>query len=266
MTIPEALIIVFGLIVGSFLNVCIHRIPREQSIVSPPSACPGCGACIRPWDNIPLISYFILLRGKCRSCRTPISLRYPLIEAANGVLYYVTFFQFGLGWHTPLLWLFVSAMIVIIFIDIDFQIIPDVITLPGMPIGVLAAAFLLPDPFLVFRTTGGGAGLEIVGIINSLAGLSLGFGLFYLIAVLSKGGMGGGDIKMMGMVGAFLGWKGVLLTTFIGSLTGALVGLSLMALNKAGKKTKIPFGPYLAVGSLISLFFGAPILRWYLGA
>ncbi len=264
MTMPEALIIVFGLIVGSFLNVCIYRIPREQSIVSPPSACPGCGTRIRPWDNIPLISYFILLRGKCRSCRTPISLRYPLVEAANGALYYVTFFQFGFGWHVALLWLFVSAMIVIIFIDIDFQIIPDVITLPGMALGVLAAAFLLPDPFLIFRTTGGAA-FEIVGIVNSLTGLALGFGLFYLIALLSKGGMGGGDIKMMGMVGAFLGWKGVLLTTFVGSLTGALVGLSLMALSKAGRKTKIPFGPYLALGSLISLFFGAPILRWYLG-
>lgn len=265
MILPEVIIVVFGLIVGSFLNVCIHRIPREQSIVSPPSACPGCGAGIKPWDNIPLVSYFILLRGKCRSCKTPISLRYPLVEAANGLLYYVTFLQFGIGWHLPLLLLFVSAMIVIIFIDIDFQIIPDVITLPGMPLGVLAASFLLPDPFLTFTTTQGGIAFEIVGIVNSLIGLALGFGLFYLIAVLSKGGMGGGDIKMMGMVGAFLGWKAVLLTTFIGSLTGAVVGLSLMALSKAGRKTKIPFGPYLALGSLVSLFFGAPILRWYLG-
>jgi len=265
MSMPEILIIVFGLLVGSFLNVCIHRIPREQSIVSPPSACPGCGTKIKPWDNIPLISYFILLRGKCRSCAAPISLRYPLVEAANAALYYFTFVQFGFGWHLPLLMLFVSAMLVIIFIDIDFQIIPDVITLPGMPIGVLAAAFLLPDPFLTFHTSGGTAVFEIVGIVNSVIGLVVGFGLFYLIAVLSKGGMGGGDVKMMGMVGAFLGWKGVLLTTLLGSLTGAIVGVSLMALNKAGRKTKIPFGPYLALGALISLFFGTPILRWYLG-
>ncbi|KAF0185560.1 MAG: leader peptidase (prepilin peptidase) / N-methyltransferase [Nitrospirae bacterium] len=265
MIMPEVIIIVFGLLVGSFLNVCIHRIPREQSIVSPPSACPGCGSRIRPWDNIPLISYFILLRGKCRACESPISLRYPLVEAANAALYFYTFMHFGPGWHLPLLWLFVSAMIVIICIDIDFQIIPDVITLPGMPLGLFAASFLLPDPFLTFRTTGGGAAFEIVGISNSLIGLALGFGLFYLIALLSRGGMGGGDIKMMGMVGAFLGWKGVLLTTFIGSLTGALVGIALMAASKAGRKTKIPFGPYLALGSLISLFFGAPILRWYLG-
>lgn len=263
---PEILIIVFGLLVGSFLNVCIHRIPREQSIVSPPSACPGCGTGIKPWDNIPIISYFILLRGKCRSCGSPISIRYPLVEAANSLLYYVTFMQFGFGWHLPVLMLFVSAMIVIIFIDIDFQIIPDVITLPGMPIGVIAGAFLLPDPFSTFTTSGGHAVFELLGIVNSLIGLAAGFGLFYLIAVLSRGGMGGGDIKMMGMVGAFIGWKGVLLTTLLGSLTGALVGVGLMALNKAGRKTKIPFGPYLAFGALISLFFGTPILHWYLGS
>jgi leader peptidase (prepilin peptidase)/N-methyltransferase len=265
MSMPEILIIVFGLVVGSFLNVCIHRLPREQSIVSPPSACPACGTKIKPWDNIPLISYFILLRGKCRSCGAPISLRYPLVEAANAVLYYLTLVQFGFGWHLPLLMLFTSAMLVIIFIDIDFQIIPDVITLPGMPVGVLAAAFLLPDPFLTFRTPAGTAVFEIVGIVNSLIGLVTGFGLFYLIAVLSKGGMGGGDVKMMGMVGAFIGWKGVLLTTLLGSLAGALVGVTLMVLNKAGRKTKIPFGPYLAFGALVSLYFGTPILRWYLG-
>lgn len=265
MNMPEILIIVFGLLVGSFLNVCIHRIPREQSIVTPPSACPGCGTRIRPWDNIPLISYFLLLRGKCRTCASPISLRYPLVEAANAALYYFSFIQFGMGWHLAPLWLFASALLVIIFIDIDFQIIPDVITLPGMPIGVLAAAFLMPDPFALFSTSGGAPVFEIVGIINALIGLVTGFGLFYLIAVLSKGGMGGGDIKMMGMVGAFIGWKGVLLTTLLGSLTGAIVGVSLMAFNKAGRKTKIPFGPYLALGALISLFFGTPILRWYLG-
>jgi leader peptidase (prepilin peptidase)/N-methyltransferase len=265
MIMTEILIIVFGLLVGSFLNVCIHRIPREQSIVSPPSACPGCGTGIKPWDNIPLISYFILLRGKCRTCRTPISLRYPLVEAVNSLLYYAAFMQFGIGWHLPLLWLFASAMIVIIFIDIDFQIIPDVITLPGMPIGLIAAAFLLPDPFSTFSTSNGTAVFEVLGLINSLIGLVVGFGLFYLIAVLSRGGMGGGDIKMMGMVGAFIGWKGVLLTTLLGSLTGAIVGVGLMAASKAGRKTKIPFGPYLALGALISLFFGTPILRWYLG-
>ncbi|HMK43335.1 MAG TPA: prepilin peptidase [Dissulfurispiraceae bacterium] len=262
---PEIFITIFGLVVGSFLNVCIHRIPREQSIVSPPSACPGCGTPIKPWDNIPLISYFLLLRGNCRSCGTGISLRYPLVEAINGGLYLWAFHHFGLGWHLPLLFLFISSLIVIIFIDLDFQIIPDVITLPGMAIGLLAGTFLLPDPFQTFKAMSGHPVFEIIGILNSAIGLALGFSLFYLIAILSKGGMGGGDVKMMGMVGAFLGWKGVFLTTLLGSMTGALIGLALMAFKGAGRKTKIPFGPFLACGALVSLFFGTPILRWYLG-
>jgi leader peptidase (prepilin peptidase)/N-methyltransferase len=265
MNTVEILVIVFGLIIGSFLNVCIHRIPRQQSIVFPPSACPGCGTAIRAWDNIPLISYLFLLRGKCRTCGMLISPRYPLVEAANALLYYGAFSKFGLGWHLPVLMLFISALIVIVFIDIDFQIIPDVITLPGMLLGVVAAAFLLPDPFSAFQTSDGSAVFEPLGLGNAVIGLCAGLGLFYLIAFLSKGGMGGGDVKMMGMVGAFLGYKGVLLTTLLGSLTGAMVGLGLIAFSKANRKTKIPFGPYLALGALVSLFFGTPIVRWYLG-
>lgn len=277
MSHTQIIFFILGLLVGSFLNVCIYRLPRSLSIVSPPSACPGCNAPVRPWDNIPVVSY-ILLGGKCRNCRGLISLRYPFVELLNGALYWSVVTFFGLGWHVPLICTLVSALVVITFIDLDFQIIPDSITLPCTVIGLLSAPFLLPDPFTVREASsmhyaiGGKASAycllptayyEIVGFKNSLAGLLLGGGLFYLIAIVSRGGMGGGDIKMMAMVGAFMGWKAILLTTFIGSLSGSLVGIFLMVVKGKGRKSKIPFGPFLALGALATLFFGKVILQWY---
>lgn len=243
-----------GLIVGSFLNVCIYRLPRNISIIRPPSSCPICNTPIKPWDNIPILSY-LLLKGKCRKCGESISIRYPIVELLNGILYLSVLIFFGLGWHLPFLFVFMSAMIVITFIDLDFQIIPDVITLPGIVIGLLSASFWLPDPFSLQPS--------VVGFKNSIAGLFLGGGLFYLIAICSRGGMGGGDIKLMAMIGSFMGWKAVFLTTFIGSLTGSLVGIFLMVFKGKGRKTKIPFGPFLAFGSIITLFFSGEIIKWY---
>jgi leader peptidase (prepilin peptidase)/N-methyltransferase len=255
------IILIFGLIVGSFVNVCIYRLPRNISIIRPSSACPSCNTPIKPWDNIPILSY-ILLKGKCRKCGESISLRYPIVELLNGLFYIAVLNYFGLGWHLPFLFAFVSAMIVITFIDFDFQIIPDAITLPGIVIGMISASFILPDPF--HYTSLLNEGIEgIVGFKNSLIGFLLGGGLYYLIAVLSRGGMGGGDIKMMAMVGAFIGWKAVLLTTFIGSLVGSIVGIFLMVFKGKGRKTKIPFGPFLALGAIITLFWGGKILHWY---
>ncbi len=254
MTVVVVVALILGLIIGSFLNVCIYRIPREKSVVSPPSACPSCGSQIKPWDNIPVVSYLILA-GKCRNCGQKISLRYPTVELLNGLLYMAVILQFGIGWHLPLLFALVSAMVVITFIDLDFQIIPDAITIPGMIIGLAASHFLLPDPFAKY---------SLLGFTSSLIGLLAGGASFYLIAVLSKGGMGGGDVKMMAMVGSFMGWKGVLLTTLIGSLTGSLVGIGLMIFKGKGRKAKIPFGPFLALGALITLFLGRVILDWYL--
>jgi leader peptidase (prepilin peptidase)/N-methyltransferase len=258
------IVLVFGLIIGSFLNVCIYRLPRDLSVVKPRSACPSCNTAIKAWDNIPVISY-ILLGGKCRKCGEKISARYPLVEALNGLLYIAVFQFFGIGWHLPFLFAFVSAMVVITFIDLDFQIIPDVITLPGILIGLAAASFVLPDPFSSLNGSSGLNSLSVAGFTNSVTGLLTGGGLYYLIAVASRGGMGGGDIKMMAMVGAFTGWKGVLLTTFLGSLTGSIIGIFLMVFKGKGRKTKIPFGPFLALGSLISLFYGGIIVDWYLG-
>ncbi|MEC4676358.1 MAG: prepilin peptidase [Nitrospirota bacterium] len=247
-------VFVFGLLIGSFLNVCIYRIPRNMSVVWPSSRCTSCDSPVRPWDNIPLISY-LFLRGRCRYCKDKISARYPLVEAINAFLYVSLLWRYGPGWDFLLYCVLVSSLIVITFIDLDYQIIPDRITLVGIPIGLLAGSLLLPDPFLR---------ASALGYKASVAGFLIGGGFFYLVAVLSRGGMGGGDIKLMAMVGAFLGWKAVLLTTLLGSLSGSIVGLFLMAVKGKGRKYRIPFGPFLALGTLVSLFFGQEILIWYL--
>ncbi len=248
------IVFLFGSVVGSFLNVCIYRIPREKSIILPSSYCPSCNTPINIWDNVPILSYLILM-GRCRSCREKISFRYPLVEAVNGLFYIALLWRFGLGWHTLFYFAVVSALIVITFIDLDFQIIPDSITLPGIMIGLIAGSLMLPDPFMRW---------SMLGYKASIIGGVTGFVLFYLVAVLSRGGMGGGDIKMMAMLGGIMGWKSVLLTTFLGSLLGSVWGVFLMIFRGKGRKTKIPFGPFLAAGAVITLFFGQEIFAWYL--
>ncbi|MDI6891133.1 MAG: prepilin peptidase [Thermodesulfovibrionales bacterium] len=258
--IPYLTVFLFGSVVGSFLNVCIYRIPRGLSIIVPSSRCSSCNIPIRPWDNIPILSY-IFLGGRCRACKARISSRYPLVELLNAVFYVVVLWRFGFGWHTPVYSVFCSALIVITFIDLDFQIIPNGITLPGIPIGIILGGFLLLDPFMRHLS---------LGIKSSLTGASIGFGFYYLVAkvgarIFKKEAMGGGDIKLMAMVGGFLGWKGVILTTFLGSLSGAIIGVLLILLKGREWGSKIPFGPYLALGSVITLFYGQEILSWYLG-
>lgn len=242
---------ILGTIIGSFLNVCIHRLPMDQSVVLPSSYCPNCQTRIRPLDNIPILS-FLALRGRCRFCRTPISWRYPLVEGINGAGYALLLWKFGLGWPTLIYALLFSALLVVTFIDLDRQIIPNEITLPGIVIGVAAAGLVLPQ-----------------GFWNSLIGLFLGGGLFYLVAdlsqrILKQEGMGGGDIKLIAMIGAFLGWQSVLLTIFIGAFLGAVVGLFLILVRGQGRRTPIPFGPFLSVAAVTSLFWGNEILLWYL--
>ena len=243
-----------GLLIGSFLNVCIYRIPRGQSIVFPASHCTSCNAPISPWDNIPVVSY-LLLGAKCRKCSSGISFRYPLVEALNAALYCAVLWRYGIGWPSLIYGVLISSLIVITFIDLDFQIIPDRITLTGIPVGLLAGSLLLPDPFMR---------ADLLGFRSSLTGFLIGGGFFYLVAVLSRGGMGGGDIKLMAMVGGLMGWKAVLLTTFIGSLTGSFIGIFLMVFKGKGRKTKVPFGPFLALGALVTIFFAQEILLWYL--
>ncbi len=248
------IVFVFGSVVGSFLNVCIYRMPREESIVFPLSRCPLCKTPIKVWDNIPIFSYLIL-KGKCRACSEKISFRYPLVETLNAAIYILLLWRFGFAWETLAYFVFASALIVITFIDLDFQIIPDVITLPGVVIGLAVGSLILPDPF---------ARWTLLGFKSSFIGTAVGFGLFYFIALISRGGMGGGDIKMMAMVGAFMGWKSVLLTTFTASLIGSVWGIFLMIFRGKGRKTQIPFGPFLAAGALITIFYGQEILNLYL--
>jgi leader peptidase (prepilin peptidase)/N-methyltransferase len=254
-------VFLFGSIIGSFLNVCIYRIPRGLSIVFPSSKCPSCNNPIKPRDNIPILSY-LLLKGKCRICHTGIPFRYPLVELINALLYVMVLMRFGphFSWFLIVYFVLVSSLVVITFIDLDFQIIPNSITLPGIPLALILGSMLLPDPF---------ARTEPMGFKASAVGVLFGGGLFYGIGILGslvfkKEAMGGGDIKMMSMLGGVLGWKGIILTTFISSLVGSLVGISLI-ISKGGKvSTKIPFGPYLALGALFSLFLGQEILIWFL--
>lgn len=239
-------VFVFGAVVGSFLNVCIFRIPRGESLILPQSRCPSCNKRIEFYDNIPILSY-ILLKGECRSCNSKIPIRYPIVEALNGLFYTLLFLSFGWGFQFLVYSAFLSVLIIITFIDIDYQIIPDRITLPGIFLGILLASTLLP-----------------LGIKNSLSGAFLGGGLFYLTAFLSRGGMGGGDIKLTAMIGAFIGWKGVIITIFLAALSGSLVGVFLMVFMGKDRKHKIPFGPFLALGAILSLFWGKDLIEWYL--
>jgi leader peptidase (prepilin peptidase)/N-methyltransferase len=245
MTIVYLVTGIFGALIGSFLNVCIYRIPRSESVVLPRSHCPNCKTIVSFYDNLPIAS-FLLLRGRCRHCHTSISWRYPLVEIINTVGYLFLLWKFGLGWQFVVYALLFSALVVVTFIDLSHQIVPDRITLPGMIVGALAAATVLP-----------------AGLINALIGIFLGGGLFYLVAVLSRGGMGGGDIKLIAMIGAFLGWRDVLLTIFIAALAGSVVGLYLMVVKGKGRKYPVPFGPFLALGAVVSLCWGTEILFWY---
>ena len=242
------LIIAFllGAIIGSFANVCIYRLPWRQSLVFPGSHCPHCQKSIRPWHNIPLLSY-LLLGGRCADCKATISWRYPLVELLCGLLYIFLYRQFGFSVLGVVLTLLATVLLIVTFIDLDHKIIPDMITLPGIVVGILASLLLTP-----------------VGIVNAIIGVCLGGGLFFLVAILSRGGMGGGDIKLIAMIGAFLGWKAVLLTIFLSALFGAVVGIGLMVFKKKGRKDPVPFGPFLARGALMAMAWGQDLIQMYI--
>jgi leader peptidase (prepilin peptidase)/N-methyltransferase len=242
---------IFGAVVGSFLNVCIYRLPKGESVVFPPSHCPACDYKIPWYDNVPIISY-LLLRRRCRSCRAAISPQYPLVEAINGLLTLFLFMRFGLSVAFVGLFLFCSALVVITFIDLEHQIIPDVISLPGIVAG-FAFSFFIPQ----------------LGWQSSLIGIFVGGGSLYLVAALyqlftGKEGMGGGDIKLLAMMGAFFGWKAVPFIIFVSSLVGSVIGVTVMLVQKKDTKLAIPFGPFLAFGAILYIFFGSQVIHWYL--
>lgn len=270
--IISGIVLLFGLVVGSFLNVCIARLPQEESIVSPRSRCPRCRSAIAWYDNIPLVSYAVL-RGKCRSCGLPISLRYPLVELLNGLLFLWVEREFGLSFEALLAMALCSSFVVITFIDLDHLIIPDVITLPGIVIGVAAAPFFmtaLMEPLPFGLSTVLPDGPYIRGLVNSLLGLLAGGAPLFLIGwvwekLRKVEAMGGGDVKLMAMVGSFLGWKSALLSIMLGALSGSVVGGVLITLKRHKPENVIPFGPFLTAGSTLSLFYGGDILSWYFG-
>lgn len=245
-------IFLFGMCVGSFMNVCIYRLPGSQSISNPRrSICPRCDAPIAYYDNIPVISY-ILLRGRCRSCTGAIDLRYPLVEMMGGFFALCAVLRFGLTIEGFITYVFICSLIVITHIDIDHQIIPDVITLPGIPIFFLASFFL-----------------STVTVTDAAIGVLAGGGSLLLVAwgyqlIKKKEGMGGGDIKLLAMIGAFLGLKLTLMTFFVASVLAATLGVTLILLRIKERGELIPFGPYLAVGAMLSLMYGERLVMLYL--
>ncbi|MCU0579607.1 MAG: A24 family peptidase [Desulfobacterota bacterium] len=247
-----SLLLLLGLVLGSFFNVSDHRLPREESIVWPGSRCPRCGHPLGILDNLPLVS-FLLLKGACRYCRQAISWRYPLIELSSGLLLALLGWRFGLSWALVQGICLACLLLIISFIDLEHQIIPDELSLPGLALGLLLSG-LIGHP----------------GWKSSLIGLFLGGGVLYLLAagyekLTGREGMGGGDIKLLAMIGAFTGWPGVLVSLGVGALTGSLVGLVLMAFLKKERTFAVPFGPFLSLGALTHLLAGPRLIHWYLG-
>lgn len=242
----------FGLCVGSFLNVVIGRLPAGRSIAHPASSCPRCGNPIVWYDNLPVLSY-LLLRARCRACRDPISWRYPLVEVLCAVLFAMAYVRFGLSLQLATALILLSALIAITGIDLDHQIIPDVLSLPGIALGLL----------LSLGPGGMGPGHSTLGVL-------VGGGVFIVIIVasslvLGQPGMGMGDVKLGAMLGAFLGWKLALLSVLLSVLVGGPLAASLLATGRKGRKDHLPFGPFLALGGTASLFWGDALLAWYFG-
>ncbi len=250
--IEIVLIFILGLIVGSFSNVCIYRIPRNESIIYPASHCPKCRSNISPKDNIPLLSY-ILLKGRCRNCKSKISIQYPIVELLTGLIYLIIYLTYGLSIQSLIYIILSSALLIIAFIDLNEQIVPDVISLPGIVIGFILSFFV---PYILF--------------INSALGVLVGGGIILIIGlagsvIFKKEAMGGGDVKLAAMIGAFLGWRYIIISLFLGFILGALAGIFLILSKIKSREDAIPFGPFIVLGSFITLLWGEKIISWYIG-
>ena len=239
-----------GLVVGSFLNVCIYRLPRRESVVWPGSRCTACGRDLAWFENIPVASWMVL-RGRCRTCGVRISTVYPLVEAITAVVFVGALFVYGLSALLAVRLVFACALIVLFAIDLEHQILPNAVTLPGIAAGFAASWFLPP------------------GWISSLIGIAIGGGVLFAIAeayyrIRGQEGLGMGDVKMLAMIGAFLGWPLTLLTLIFASFAGSAVGLGLMASGRRTMQAALPFGTFLALGALAAALVGEPLLAWYL--
>lgn len=243
-------VFIFGAVIGSFLNVCIYRIPRKKSIIRPSSACPACEKPVRFYDNIPLVSY-IALKGKCRDCGTPISVRYFIVELITAAIFMLIYRRWGLSYEFFIQIFFTAILIVISFIDYDFQIIPDILSIGGMVAGLILS-FVRPG----FR------------VMDAVYGILIGGGVLFVIAygyqlITKREGMGGGDIKLLAMIGSFSGFKGVLFSLVGGSVVGTLVGIPLMLMKgkEEGGRYAIPFGPFLSLCAVLYLFLGPGVIH-----
>jgi len=280
--IPPALILiisgVFGAIIGSFLNVVIHRVPREESIVFPNSRCPSCGAAIAFYDNIPILSY-AMLGGRCRGCSSPISIRYPAVELLTALLFVTVTWRDGIIPALPFDLVFATSIVALVFIDAEHMILPNAITYPGIVFAVVAR-FTVPfvtgrpsfdDVPSLMQGTLGTTPVWVVSLVGALIGALIGGGSLWLMGwtwekLRGIEAMGLGDVKMMFMVGAYLGWRLTILTIFIGVLSGSLIGILLMMKQRdRNMQMLLPFGVFLGLGSIAALLFGAEIVGWYTG-
>lgn len=246
----------YGLIIGSFLNVVIHRVPREESVNKPRSHCPSCGTTIRWYDNVPLISWLIL-RGRCRKCSSSISARYPLVEVATAATFVIVALAIGASWVLPAYLAFSAVLIALSGIDIDTKKIPNRLLYPAFAVGIvlLAAGSILDS--------------EASRLVWAGVGGAVGFAILFVIWFIAPGGMGYGDVRLSGYIGMHLGYVGmgkVALGLFTGFLLGAVVGVGLMALGGRSRKSAIPFGPFLAAGAILAIVVGDPVLDAYLGS
>lgn len=270
-------VFIFGAAIGSFLNVVIHRVPREQSVVFPNSACPKCDSAIKPYDNLPIISW-LLLRGKCRKCAEPIAWRYPAVEALTGMIFMVVYAQLGLSVMLPVGLIFAAVMIALVFIDAEHMILPNVITYPLLVFALLARVVLpmfvggiiFPDMLQWPATYFPDSPTWFISLVGAVAGALAGGGSLWLVGEVWKrlrgvDAMGLGDVKMMFGVGALLGWRLAVLTIFLAAFTGAIVGVAMITQQKAkDMQTQIPFGIFLGTGALIAFLFGERMINWYL--
>ena len=264
-------VFLFGLIIGSFLNVCIVRIPSGKSIVLPASACPKCGLAIRPYDNIPVVSY-LLLRGKCRGCKTKISWMYPLVELLTGLLFLGCFYVFGISVETAKWAAFSAIMVVLVFTDLRERILPDVVNFTGLAIGLIFSLFTKPTDgtalWIANHLFDYPPPAPVLSLVDALLGAAAGSGLLWLVSeayfkLRGREGMGLGDVKMMLMAGAFLGAKRTLLTILAGSLLGSVLGVAIILARRKDADYELPFGTFLGAAALLVVFFGTPLVNWY---
>lgn len=259
--VPVLIVFIFGAAVGSFLNVVIYRLPEGLSLIYPPSRCPRCETRLKPYDNVPVFGW-LWLKGKCRSCRLPIAARYPMVEFLTGCLFVAVFIMFGMTWQTPGYWVFISWLLALALIDLDTMTLPNSLTASGLVLGCSFQGWMgylqEPTPNSVVRA-----------VVSALMASIFGLWLFDVISALGsrafgKPAMGGGDAKLAAMMAAWLGWPALLLSTFLAAAMGAVIGGGALALGALGPKQHIPFGPYLSLGAVLSMFYGAQMVSAYL--